>query len=66
MRSEPGCAGQPGLHHNLTDARDFARDKDTWPDLEVSMFSAPHRRLNPLTGELVLVSPQRTARPWQG
>lgn len=26
----------------------------------------PHRRLNLLTGEWVLVSPQRTARPWQG
>lgn len=26
----------------------------------------PHRRLNSLTGEWVLVSPQRTARPWQG
>jgi UDPglucose--hexose-1-phosphate uridylyltransferase len=25
-----------------------------------------HRRLNALTGEWVLVSPQRTARPWQG
>jgi UDPglucose--hexose-1-phosphate uridylyltransferase len=26
----------------------------------------PHRRLNPLTGEYVLVSPHRTRRPWQG
>jgi UDPglucose--hexose-1-phosphate uridylyltransferase len=26
----------------------------------------PHRRRNPLTGEWVLVSPQRTERPWQG
>src|SRR4030088_275855 len=26
----------------------------------------PHRRYNALTGEWVLVSPQRTQRPWQG
>ena len=30
------------------------------------LFTSPHRRLNLLTGEWVLVSPQRTARPWQG
>jgi UDPglucose--hexose-1-phosphate uridylyltransferase len=29
-------------------------------------FLTPHRRLNLLTGEWVLVSPHRTARPWQG
>jgi UDPglucose--hexose-1-phosphate uridylyltransferase len=28
--------------------------------------AAPHRRLNVLTGEWVLVSPHRTDRPWQG
>ena len=30
------------------------------------MFEAPHRRLNRLTGDWVLVSPHRTTRPWQG
>ncbi len=32
------------------------------PDL----ISLPHRRKNILTGEWILVSPQRTQRPWQG
>ncbi|MEO6167827.1 MAG: galactose-1-phosphate uridylyltransferase, partial [Chitinophagales bacterium] len=26
----------------------------------------PHRRQNILTGEWLLISPQRTNRPWQG
>jgi UDPglucose--hexose-1-phosphate uridylyltransferase len=30
------------------------------------VFAGSHRRLNRLTGEWVLVSPHRTARPWQG
>lgn len=31
-----------------------------------SLKDHPHRRLNILTGEWVLVSPHRTKRPWQG
>ncbi len=31
-----------------------------------SLISKPHRRYNPLTDEWILVSPQRTQRPWLG
>jgi len=31
-----------------------------------SLLTQPHRRFNPLTNEWILVSPQRTQRPWQG
>jgi UDPglucose--hexose-1-phosphate uridylyltransferase len=30
------------------------------------LIQSPHRRKNILTGEWILVSPQRTQRPWQG
>ena len=32
----------------------------------MTIFDQPHRRQNALTGDWVLVSPQRTTRPWQG
>jgi UDPglucose--hexose-1-phosphate uridylyltransferase len=32
----------------------------------MDLHTNPHRRYNPLTREWVLVSPQRTTRPWQG
>ena len=31
-----------------------------------SLSERPHRRFNALTGDWILVSPQRTKRPWQG
>ncbi len=34
--------------------------------MSIDFSNDPHRRLNILTGEWVLVSPHRTKRPWQG
>src|SRR2546430_1813991 len=34
--------------------------------MKMDLQKQPHRRFNPLTREWVLVSPQRTQRPWQG
>jgi UDPglucose--hexose-1-phosphate uridylyltransferase len=38
----------------------------TEPPAPFDPAKQPHRRFNPLTREWILVSPQRTQRPWQG
>jgi UDPglucose--hexose-1-phosphate uridylyltransferase len=40
--------------------------RDPALDKALTILDSPHRRTNALTGESVLVSPQRSQRPWQG
>jgi UDPglucose--hexose-1-phosphate uridylyltransferase len=48
------------MAHNLTIR------KGSVAEMEFEANEHPHRRLNSLTGEYVLVSPHRAKRPWQG
>ncbi len=38
----------------------------TTENSDKELLKRPHRRYNPLLGEWLIVSPQRTQRPWQG
>src|SRR3984957_18905025 len=49
--------------HARTPPRPYAHTPIRPP---MSPTQYPHRRYNALTGDWILVSPQRTQRPWQG
>jgi UDPglucose--hexose-1-phosphate uridylyltransferase len=61
------CEASDGAKKVWPEGRELANEADTSELLSSSEFQdVPHRRFNPLTKEWVLVSPQRTKRPWQG
>ena len=45
--------------------REYSRVTSAAPENK-AIYLAPHRRLNPLTGDWILVSPHRSERPWHG
>ena len=49
-----------------TASRTLSRHRKMQRGQNLKLTEDPHRRLNPLTGEWVLVSPHRATRPWQG
>jgi hypothetical protein len=63
----PACQAKTSLGHG----RRILSSTAEWPAMTDSPSALdpadhPHRRLNLLTGEWLLVSPHRAKRPWQG
>jgi UDPglucose--hexose-1-phosphate uridylyltransferase len=61
MRRERSCATAT---HTFVEQPNLPPSTDPTPVLDLAEH--PHRRLNLLTGEWLLVSPHRAKRPWQG
>ncbi len=75
MQNLPSTEAPQDVQKGITQLYASARRGATCPVLRRSasysgivpdLKEQPHRRLNLLTGEWVLVSPHRTDRPWQG